>query len=113
MSQTITIDGYSATITGTIADGDVLAWSTTIVQDPGISLAVSRIAAHVLIMNRGLDPKSEADLQSGYEAALSWARALGIDGNAELDPNVDRTPAKSEYGPLGTGQNDPYTWLDQ
>jgi hypothetical protein len=107
----LTIDGYTLAIAGTINDGDAVGFSTAIVQDPGIALAVSRIAAWILLNSRGTDPKTDANLDNMYSAAIAWAKALGIPGEGELDPAADRTPTVSEYGPLGTGQASPYEWL--
>jgi len=108
----ITIDGYTLTLTGTISTGDAIGWSTTMVQDPGIALSVAQIAAFLLLHNRGVDAKTEADLKPAYEGAMAWAAELGVPGTGELDPSVDRTPGLSEYGPLGAGQSTPYAWLD-
>jgi hypothetical protein len=111
-SQSITIDGYTVTLTGTITTGDVLGFSTAIVQDPGISFAATRIAAHALLFSRGVDPKTQESLAEGRDAAMAWGKALGVPGEGELDPSVDRTPTTSEYGPQGSGQTTPYEWLD-
>jgi hypothetical protein len=110
--QTLTIDGITFAFSGTIHDGDTFTYSTAIVQDPGIALAVAMVAARVLLISRGVDAKTEAALKEGFEAALEWAKALGIPGEGELDPAVDRTPNVDEYGPLGVGQDNPYQWLD-
>jgi hypothetical protein len=111
--QTVVIDGYTVTFTGTINDGDVFAYSTRFVQDPGIAQAVCWVAARSLIQNRGVDSKTEQALDKGFDAAMAWAKALGIPGEGELDPTVDRTPTKDEYGPLFTGEQGPYDWLTE
>jgi hypothetical protein len=109
----ITVDGYTLTIAGTINAGDTYAWSTAVVQDPGIALAVSQVAAYVLLHNRGIDPKTEADLKAGYDGAMAWAAALGIPGEGELDPSLDTDATDGgKYGPLGAGTSSPYSWLD-
>lgn len=109
----LTVDGYTVTLSGTIANGNTLAWSTAIVQDPGVAFAVVRIAACALLYSRGLDPKTLVDLVEQRDAALTWARALGIPGEGELAPTADATPTVSEYGPLVSGNSSPYAFLDQ
>lgn len=108
----LTVDGYTLTLTGTINTGDAIGWTTTLVQDPGVSLAVCQLAAYLLLHNRGMDPKTEEDLRTAYDGAMSWAASLGVPGEGELDSSVDKTPAYSEYGPQGSGQTSPYQWVD-
>lgn len=108
----LTVDGYTLALAGTIATGDTYAWSTGIVQDPGIALAVAQVCAYLLLHNRGLDPVTMADLRKGYEDAMAWAAALGIPGEGELDPSLDTDlTAGGKYGPIGTGQTRADDWL--
>jgi hypothetical protein len=101
----VTVDGYTLALTGTISPGDTYAWSTAIVQDPGIAFAVARIAAAALLVGRGVDPKTEQTLSAGRDAAMAWAKALGIPGEGELSPDLDTDPIDGgSYGPLGSGQ---------
>jgi hypothetical protein len=101
----ITVDGYELSFSGTVSSGDVYTWSTAIVQDPGIAFAVARIAAAALITARGVDPGTLVTLQAGRDAAMAWAKALGIPGEGELSPDLDTDPIDGgSYGPLGSGQ---------
>lgn len=102
------IDGQRFTVTGTVAANDVFTFS--MVVDPGIALTTTQIAAWILLHNRGLDPKTEADLQRQYEAAMAFAKALGA-GDADLERLNDATPNRAELGPLGSGQRAPWEWL--
>lgn len=108
----LTVDGYTLTLAGTINTGDTYAWSTGIVQDPGIAFAVVRIAAALLIVARGIDPKTEATLVAGRDAAMAWAKSLGIPGEGELSQDLDtNTIDGGTYGPLGSGQTHADDWL--
>lgn len=108
----LTIDGYTLALAGNISTSDTYAWSTGIVQDPGIALAVAQVCAYLLLHNRGLDPVTMTDLRKGYEDAMEWAAALGIPGEGELDPSLDTDPtAGGKYGPLGTGQTRADEWI--
>jgi hypothetical protein len=108
----VTVDSYALSFTGAINPGDVYAWSTAIVQDPGIAFAVVRIAAAALISARGVDEKTWALLAAGSERAMAWAKALGIPGEGELDPSLDTdTIDGGTYGPLGSGQTRADDWI--
>jgi hypothetical protein len=112
-SGSLTVDGYTLTLTGSINTGDIFAWTTSMVQDPGIALAVAQVGAWLLLHNTGLDPGTEQDLQRSYESAIEWAKALGIPGEGQLDASLDlSTVDGGTYGPLGTGQSSPYAWID-
>jgi hypothetical protein len=104
-SGSVAVDGYELAFSGTISPGDVYAWSTKIVQDPGIEFAVARIAAAALITARGVDPGTLVNLQAGRDAAMNWAKALGIPGEGELSSDLDTDPIDGgSYGPLGSGE---------
>jgi hypothetical protein len=105
-------DGYLLTVAWPIAPGDTYGWSTAVVQDPGIALAVARIAAHIALSARGVDALTKEQLVAAYTAGMAWAQALGIPGEGELDRSLDTNPiAGGSYGPLGSGQTRADAWL--
>ena len=110
----VTVDGYTLALAGKINPGDVYAWSTAIVQDPGIALAVCQVAANVLMNNRGADALTRELLAAGYKDAMAWAADLGAPGLGELAASLDTNHRDGgTYGPQGGGQTSPYAWLDE
>jgi hypothetical protein len=91
-----------------VNDGDVFTFS--LITDPGVAMATAQLAAYTLLHNRGLDPKTEQDLGTFYDAAMAFARALGA-GEGDLEKAEDATPNVSELGPRGSGQKSPWDWL--
>lgn len=106
----LVIDGQRFTIAGTVAVNDTFTFSTAL-SEPGVSLAVVQMAAWTLLHNRGVDAKTEADLQATYDAATAFARAVALGSEAQLDKASDATPGRAELGPLGSGQTTPWAFL--
>lgn len=101
-------DGQRFTIAGAVSVGDTFTFS--LITDPGVALATAQLAGYQLLHNRGIDPKTEQDLSTFYDAAMAFARALGA-GEADLEKAEDATPNVAELGPRGSGQRNPWDWL--
>lgn len=109
-SGAVEIDGQRFVVAGTVNAGDVFAFS--LVTDPGVAMATAMLAAYTLLHNRGLDPKTEQDLGTFYDAAMAFARSLGA-GEADLEKTADATPDRAELGPMGSGQKHPWDFLSR
>lgn len=109
LTGALTIDGVTLTLTGSLAAGDVVEWSTRV--DYGLCESTIAITAYLLLNNRGLDPASMADLEKRWEKALQWSKDVAA-GDAFLDSKEDATPDLDEAGPYGEGQVNPWDFLD-
>jgi len=105
---TLTIDGQTFTVAGTVNSGDVFAYSTT--TDPGVSDATVHYAAWLCLHNGGVDAKTNEDLQRSYESAKAFKAELAA-GEGDLETDEDATPDIAELGPTGVGQKYPWDFL--
>lgn len=107
----VVLDGVSTTLAGAWAAGDALSYACGC--DYVMRGHVCGIASWVLLHNRGVDPKTEAELQARYDAALKWMEAaMGPSNIPQIPTHVDAPELPSLDGPLFHGQNSPYAWLD-
>ena len=101
---TLTIDGQTFTLAGTVTSGDSFGYSTT--TDPGVSLATAQMAAWLILHNGGVDAKTEADLQKAYESAKAFRGddlAAGT-GDSENDRGRDAQHPRAGAARLRTAE---------
>jgi len=108
-ASSLTIDGQTFTVSGTVAANDSFGYAT--VTDSGVTMATVAMAAWICLHNTGVDAKTEQDLQKLMDVCIKPFKEDVAKGEGDLEIDEDATPGVPELGPLGSGQREPWSWL--
>lgn len=109
-ASSLTIDGQTFTVTGSISAGDSFGYRTA--TDAGVTMASVAMAAWVCLHNTGVDAKTEQDLKATMDLCITPFKVDLAKGEGDLEVDEDATPGDPELGPRGSGQRHPWSWLD-
>jgi len=103
--------GLSVVFSGLIEEGAAIFIEAGV--EEACRSAAESVAAYKLVYNRGVDPNAPEGkaLRQLYDDAIAWAKAVQSE-QAKLDEKRDATPGKRETRPRGSGQKDPWDFLD-
>lgn len=110
-SGEISVAGVVVTFYGTLTTTNKITFRIEV--EGCVREAVALLSAHVMLHNRGLDPKTMETLKQRRDEAMIELDAWADGERRELPPDADASPTVDEGGSLGDGDQDPWDWLDR